>query len=263
MFFFVYKNDILRKSPVNPAYYESDMSWNLHRYLAEALKLYGIAVVMTRPNHTEDLKLEERGRKAAGCDLFLSIHSNACGDTSQDYPLACCCVSGKMDKLGQLLADEVHTVMGTKQAGRIWKRQGNNGDYYGVLRGAAKVGVPGILLEHSFHTNKTATNWLLRDANLKKLAEAEAAVIASYYGLKKCEKPVTQKPAENKLASGKAYLMRVTCDALNIRAGAGTSYAIKGCIRDKGTYTIVETKNGWGKLKSGAGWICLAYTKKV
>lgn len=59
------------------------------------------------------------------------------------------------------------------------------------------------------------------------------------------------------------YKVKVTCDALNIRAGAGTSYAIKGCIRDKGTYTIVETKGNWGRLKSGAGWICLDYTKKV
>ena len=31
----------------------------------------------------------------------------------------------------------------------------------------------------------------------------------------------------------------------------------------KKKYTIVEEKNGWGKLKSGAGWISLAYTKRV
>lgn len=28
-------------------------------------------------------------------------------------------------------------------------------------------------------------------------------------------------------------------------------------------YTIVEEKNGWGRLKSGAGWISLSYTKKA
>ena len=26
---------------------------------------------------------------------------------------------------------------------------------------------------------------------------------------------------------------------------------------------IVDEKDGWGKLKSGIGWICLKYTKKV
>ena len=36
-----------------------------------------------------------------------------------------------------------------------------------------------------------------------------------------------------------------------------------------GTYTIVEVKEGkgsdagWGRLKSGAGWIALSYAKRV
>ena len=60
----------------------------------------------------------------------------------------------------------------------------------------------------------------------------------------------------------KSYMVKVTCNALNIRDGAGTNYKVNGCIRDKGVYTIVETRGNWGKLKSGAGWICLDYTKK-
>ena len=64
-------------------------------------------------------------------------------------------------------------------------------------------------------------------------------------------------------STSSSYLVKVTTDALNIRAGASTGYKINGCIRDRGTYTIVETQGNWGKLKSGAGWICLDYTKKV
>lgn len=59
------------------------------------------------------------------------------------------------------------------------------------------------------------------------------------------------------------YKVKVMVDALNIRSGPGTQYKINGCIRDCGVYTIVETKNGFGKLKSGAGWICLDYCKTV
>ena len=60
----------------------------------------------------------------------------------------------------------------------------------------------------------------------------------------------------------------VTDSALNIRKGAGTNYAVSGVIRDKGVYTIVDEANGtgatkWGKLKSGAGWISLDYTKRL
>ena len=58
------------------------------------------------------------------------------------------------------------------------------------------------------------------------------------------------------------YIVRVTADALNIRKWPGTGYAITGVIRDKGSYTIVDEDNGWGKLKSGAGWISLKYTTK-
>lgn len=60
-----------------------------------------------------------------------------------------------------------------------------------------------------------------------------------------------------------SYQVRVTADVLNIRAGAGTNFKINGAIKDKGVYTIVAESNGWGKLKSGAGWISLAYTKKI
>ena len=63
------------------------------------------------------------------------------------------------------------------------------------------------------------------------------------------------------------YIVKVTADALNVRTGPGTNYPIathkNHCIRDKGKYTIVEEKGNWGKLKSGAGWICLDYTERV
>lgn len=58
------------------------------------------------------------------------------------------------------------------------------------------------------------------------------------------------------------YTVRVTIKDLNIRSGPGTNYARKGHIKP-GVYTIVEEKNGWGKLKSGVGWISLSYTNKA
>jgi N-acetylmuramoyl-L-alanine amidase CwlA len=60
-----------------------------------------------------------------------------------------------------------------------------------------------------------------------------------------------------------SFKVRVTADSLNCRAGAGVQYKINGVIKDQGVYTIIDKKNGWGKLKSGAGWINLKYTKSV
>lgn len=172
-------------SPVNEVYYESDMNWKLHLYLKTELEAYGIEVITTRQNKNIDLALYNRGSASKGCDLFLSIHSNACDTESVDYPVAIVQLDGKGDKLGQKLADCVSKSMNTKQKGRIYKREGTSGEYYGVLRGAAAVKTVGIIMEHSFHTNKKATNWLLDDNNLKNLAKEEAKVIAEHYGLKK------------------------------------------------------------------------------
>lgn len=245
------------QSPANRAYWESDFSWKFHLLLKTALERYGVQVVTTRAVKDKDLGLEARGRKAAGCDLFLSLHSNAIGNgvSSTDYPLACCCVSGRADVLGLDLAETVQRCMQTNQKARITKRKGSGGDWYGVLRGAAAVGVPGILLEHSFHTNPRATSWLLHDENLHRLAEAEAETIAKYYGL------TAQKPADPQpTAQDNSFKVRVLCDVLNVRGGAGAQYPVRMTVRRNEIYTIVMTMKSsdggtWGKLKSGAGWI--------
>ena len=59
------------------------------------------------------------------------------------------------------------------------------------------------------------------------------------------------------------YFVRVSIDDLNIRTGPGTSYSRTGEYTGKGVFTIVQEQDGWGKLKSGAGWISLAYTTKL
>lgn len=63
-------------------------------------------------------------------------------------------------------------------------------------------------------------------------------------------------------SSTKRYKVRVTIKDLYIRKGPGTSYKHKGFIKPN-IYTIVKTQGRWGKLKSGAGWICLDYVKKL
>lgn len=65
------------------------------------------------------------------------------------------------------------------------------------------------------------------------------------------------------------FLVKVSITDLNIRKGPGTGYAKTGKYTGKGVFTITEVKSGtgstlgWGKLKSGAGWISLDYCTKV
>ena len=65
------------------------------------------------------------------------------------------------------------------------------------------------------------------------------------------------------------FLVQVSISDLNIRKGPGTDYAKTGKFTGKGVFTIMEVKSGqgstagWGRLKSGAGWISLDYTSKI
>jgi hypothetical protein len=59
------------------------------------------------------------------------------------------------------------------------------------------------------------------------------------------------------------FMVRVTDPSLNIRVGPSVTTDIVGTITDMGAYTIVATSNGWGRLKSGVGWINLRYTTKI
>lgn len=59
-----------------------------------------------------------------------------------------------------------------------------------------------------------------------------------------------------------SYKVRVTVTGLRIRKTPTTSENnVVGYIAP-GVYTIVDEKDGWGKLKSGNGWISLQYAKK-
>ncbi len=66
-----------------------------------------------------------------------------------------------------------------------------------------------------------------------------------------------------------SFLFRVSISDLNIRRGPGTNYNTTGAFTGKGTFTIVEVQegkgstNGWGRLKSGVGWISLDHGEVV
>lgn len=192
------------RSPVVPAYYESEMNWKLHLKLKAALEAYGFEVITTRDNQKKDLGTINRGAASRGCDLFLSIHSNSAGAIKEDvdYPLVIVQLDGKGDTLGKALGKVIQETMGTTEPFDLWKRENSSGkEAYGVLRGAASVGVMGMILEHSFHTQTRATQWLMVDSNLDKLAQAEAATIAAYFG--------AEKPTAEPETSGIRYRVQV------------------------------------------------------
>ena len=65
------------------------------------------------------------------------------------------------------------------------------------------------------------------------------------------------------------FKVRVSISDLRIRTGPGTDTAKTGKFTGAGVFTITEVKDGlgaikgWGRLKSGAGWISLDYTVRI
>lgn len=197
------------RSPGVPEYYESDMNWKLHLMLKEELENRGFVVKLNRASQDTKMGLVQRGRASKGCNFFLSIHSNAVGsqmDESVDRPVGiyfvdddCGPIDEQSKALAKLLSDEVAEVMHTKQKAQIYCRLAStdldgdgekNDDYYSELWGAHQVGVPGVILEHSFHTNTRSAKWLLEEENLRALAIAEADALAEYFGTE--DKPLRE-----------------------------------------------------------------------
>ena len=262
------------QSPVVPEYYESEMTWKLHLLLKAELEKYGFEVKTTRADQTKDMDVYYRGYAAQNCDLFLSLHSNAADSESADYVVAYRAYDNKnnADTLGLALAQKVADIMGTKQNPRIATRKNSSGnEWYGVMRGARAAGCKlYYILEHSFHTNAAATQFLMQDANLQKLAEAEAAIIANYFGVTASateSKPSasSQKPAvSGHIADVQRWLNKeygfalevdnsagpLTWTALRkalqmeINRQSGASLEIDGSIGPKTKTAIIYTKRG-------------------
>lgn len=63
--------------------------------------------------------------------------------------------------------------------------------------------------------------------------------------------------------------VRIDVDNLRVRSGPGTEYEPTGKYTGIGVFPIDEIQNGngskagWGRLKSGIGWICLDYVKPM
>ncbi|MGI6257975.1 MAG: SH3 domain-containing protein [Anaerovoracaceae bacterium] len=171
------------------SYQEHQRMWILTNYLKEELeKFLGFVVDLTKQAVEETPGVYLRGQRSQEYDLLISMHSNWYSSAATDYPLAIVssgsALNAKAKPIGTTLASVVQTTMGTAQSPQVWtKKQSDGTDWYGVIRGAASVGTPSVILEHSFHSNTKARNWLMSNSNLRKMAIDEATAIAQYYGL--------------------------------------------------------------------------------
>lgn len=187
-------------------YYESAIVWKLTMLEKEFLEKMGVEVVLTRTSISGNPSLVNRGKKAKGCDLFVSNHTNACGDSSirRASVIHLTNKSGTpADERSKDFAEQLAMIIDKTMGNighKIYSKKANsdrdhNGvkddNYYGVLHGSALVDVPGVIVEHSFHTNAKTCKWLMDDDNLRTLAEECAKCMASFVGATNPDKNTT------------------------------------------------------------------------
>ena len=108
-----------------------------------------------------------------------------------------------------------------------------------------------VLTVHRWFANKSCPgDWMYQ-----RMGDLAAKVTAKLGGATTTEPEKTPDTTTNNFPAV-PFTVNVKIDDLNYRSQPSMNGAVKGQT-DKGVFTIVEVNNGWGKLKSGVGWIWL------
>lgn len=188
-----------------------------------------------------------------GADLFVSIHLNAFQDTTNPMGTEVLCYPGGQ---GEQIAGRVVN----KLAALGFKNRGVK-DGSGLYEiGHTKM--TAILVEVCFVDSQADSNLYNQlGADTIGRAIAEGILDTAISAPQQPSQPVAQSAPQQ--SNGYFYVTVTSENGLNVRTGPGSNCGINMAIPQGGKYTIVETSGCWGKLKSGAGWIHLGYTKRV
>lgn len=265
---------------------KSTREWVLNSRIADKLcnllKSYDCEVLRVDDTTGKtDIALVNRCKNANdwGADVYISVHHNAGINGGSGGGTIVCYYSSKAERKAQ--TQNLYNAV-VKETGLIGNRSTKvSKNAFFVLK---NTNMPAFLIENGFMDSTTDVPIILTETHADKTAKGLLNFLISDFKLKangKAETPAAPeapKPAEKPTtATNVPYSVKITASSLNIRAGAGTNNKIVGCFTDnenlikgnpkfyypKGVYTIVEVKDGWGKLKSGIGWISLNYTKRV
>lgn len=170
-------------------YVEADGVLAISKYLkAELLKTGQFEVQLTRETDAT-VALAARATVAVNmkADLFISEHTNASGKVPNTTVRGCEVyesVDLADESLAGKLAVAVAAALGIPSLGAKSRESVNypGEDYYTVVDVAQDGGVPHVLLcESAFHDNALDEALLKVDANLKKIAVAQAKVICDFF----------------------------------------------------------------------------------
>lgn len=122
--------------------------------------------------------------------------------------------------------------------------------------------IPACLVEGGFMDSTIDHPIITSEKGQEAYARAVAEGLIEFLGLTK--KAAVSNTITNETAVT-PYTVKINSNDgfLNVREKPNANSNINTVIKNGEVYTIVAESNGWGKLKSGAGWINLKYTTKT
>lgn len=238
---------------------EADVNLQMALACRDYLQANGVEVKMSRTvDENDPLTDEIKECNSFNPDLAVDIHNNAGGgDGFEAYYYH---GGGTSKTLAANIEAEVLKI-GQNSRGLKTKLNSAGTDYYGFIR---CINAPSVICEGVFVDNKADAS------QADELSEQKAFGIAYAKGILKTlgvadSKPSTPAASTPSTSAGSdsvktfpaiPFQVQVLVSDLNYRSEPSMDGKVKGQT-GKGTFTITEVKDGWGKLKSGAGWIWL------
>ena len=146
-----------------------------------------------------------------------------------------------------------------------FQNRGVKKEYFAVITHAKNKGTSSALVETCFISNNA--DMIVYKNNFEKVCTAMVSGIAEGFKLEKIPgveipKPNPTQPPKPSQPSqpSVSYTVKVVNDAIYVIDAPSPDANIVKTIYKNEVYTIIDAKNGYGKLKSGAGWINLKYT---
>lgn len=244
---------------------EADINLKTAKAIAKKLSDKGIDVdLQYSTDKSTDLNAAGRIASSKNPKMYLSIHHNSYQTTSSGYFF----MSNEGDTKSSTIASQLSQSMKDNGLVPQVSNRANTNGYIGELNKVAATGRISILGELGFFSNPEELKNIMSDEYVdyisSKLADELYNVLQSNQStesFKVAEENVvnntTQKTIGIKNKNYETGIYRVLDESLNVRTGPGVAYDIVEEITDKGSYTVLEVKNGWGKLASGKGWISL------
>ena len=224
--------------------YEWDINDEVADKVQPILEKYGVTVHRLDDIMGQvDVSLNSRLQHAInlGSDLHISIHQNSAG--AENW----CEATGTevyYSTLGSARSQQLAKEAATRMAEYIQtKNRGAKTNNLFITREFTNANIDAILVEGLFMDNYEDTRYMMTDEYTQRYAQAIVDSVVNVY--------------RNEI-SNEPFTVRVKKDlqeTLTVRKTPHFTGEYSTEIAPGTVVTIVEVSNGWGKLKSGAGWI--------